>query len=146
MINIIFTAFQVPYKIKIFEKNLKSLLTYSALYDKIDLQTRKDGKKPRVRNMNKQIKELFNQEDATLKINDFCALHFYKKDALFEDNNGRGWLVVDFKCSYGKTGHSAHIDSREPNDIKEAIKKEQAYFFDGLRDMLNKQIDGGYIG
>lgn len=54
--------------------------------------------------------------------------------------------MADFKCSYGKAWHSAHIDSREPNEIKEAVKKEQEYFFNELRDMLNRQIDGGYIG
>ena len=96
--------------------------------------------------MNKKIKALFEQEESSLKINEFCTLRYFLKDALGMDNNGAGHLVVDFKCFYGKAWHSAHIESRELNEIKEAIKKEQTYFFDELRDMLNKQIDGGYIG
>ena len=96
--------------------------------------------------MNKQIKALFKQEESSLKINEFCTLRYYLKDALGNDNNGAGHLVADFKCYYGKAWHSARIESREPNEIKESIKKEQTYFFDGLRDMLNRQIDGGYIG
>lgn len=96
--------------------------------------------------MNKKIKELLEQEEGSLKINEFCILRYFAKDALGMDNGGAGHLVVDFKCHYGKAWHSAHIESREPNEIKESIKKEQAYFFDKLRDMLNRQIDGGYIG
>ena len=97
--------------------------------------------------MNKEIKELFKSEESSLKINEFCTLRYFLQDALGKDNNGAGHLTVEFKCSsYGKAGHSATIESREPEEIKEAIKKEQAYFFDSLRDMLNRQIDGGYIG
>ena len=96
--------------------------------------------------MVKKIKELFQQEESSLKINEFCTLRYFFKDVIGDDNNGVGHLKVEFKCSYGNAGHSATIESREPEEIKEAIKKEQAYFFDSLRDMLNRQIDGGYIG
>lgn len=95
--------------------------------------------------MNKEIKALFKKEQGSLKINDFCTLSYYLKDALGDDNGGSGHLTVEFKCYYGKAWHSARIESREPNEIKEAIKKEQTYFFDELRDMLNRQLDGGII-
>lgn len=96
--------------------------------------------------MNKQIKALFEQEESSLKINEFCTLRYFLKDALGNDNDGNGWLKVDFTCKYGKAWHTADIESREPNEIKEAIKKEQTIFFDNLRNTLNKQIGAGCIG
>lgn len=96
--------------------------------------------------MNKQIKALFQSDESSLNINKFCTLRYFFKDALGDDNQGKGHLIADFTCFYGKAWHSTPIESRDPNEIKEIIKKEQTYFFDDLRDMLNRQIDGGYIG
>ena len=96
--------------------------------------------------MNKEIKALLKNEEGSLKINDFCTLKFYKKDGLGGDNNGAGYLSVEFKSPYGKSWRSYFIESREPEEIKQIIKEKQTEFFDKLRDMLNRQIDSGYIG
>lgn len=88
--------------------------------------------------MNKKIKMLLSN-GGMLQINNFCVLK------CFYDDYGKNHLILDFTCCYGKATHSVLINSRDSNTIKEIIEREQSYFFNELRDMLNKQVKNGYL-
>ena len=92
--------------------------------------------------MKKEIMELINSEEGTLKVNKFCMLRRWTKTALNED-------VDKLEAIFSITHYSSHvveIQSREWKSIVDEVALAQAKAFADSADELNKQLINGYIG
>lgn len=91
--------------------------------------------------MKKEIMELINSEEGTLKINDFCTLYRWTKTALNEDVDK---LEARFSIIH-YSSHVVEIQSREWRSIVDEVAYAQTKAFADSADELNKQLINGYI-
>lgn len=92
--------------------------------------------------MKKEIIELVNSKEGTLKINNFCELHRWTKSALNEDVDR---LEVIFSITHYMS-HIVEIQSREWKSIVDEVVSAQNKAFADSANELNKQLLNGYIG
>lgn len=89
----------------------------------------------------KKINNLLKEENAELKINKFCLLYRYKKDAL-----GRKVDVLKLNVSIiTSCDASFEIKSRDSKGIIEEIKKCQNEAFQKISEKLNKGLENGHL-
>lgn len=92
--------------------------------------------------MKEKIINLLNSENATLRINQYCTLHRWKKD-VFGDSVDALEVVFHITNSF----HSiAKIESRNWRKIVEEVADAQERAFVLAAEEYNKQLRNGYIG
>lgn len=92
--------------------------------------------------MKKAFIDLLNGEDSTLRINKFCTIHRWTKDAL---GNPVDKLEVTFSIT-SAFSHSYVIDSREWRSVVSEIQRFQTKAFADAAETLNRHLANGYIG
>lgn len=92
--------------------------------------------------MKKEIENLLINENSSLRLNEYCFLRRWQKDAL---NQNVDRLVLEFKNYYGKYNKVVEIESRNYSEIIELIESEIKIFFLELGDNLSKDFKNGYI-
>lgn len=91
--------------------------------------------------MKKEILKLLESQNERLKINNFCCLHRWQKDAL---NQTVDYLEIEFSgISYNQK--TVEIEERGWQDIVERVQKEQTKFFNELSVTLNSDLKNGYL-
>ena len=92
--------------------------------------------------MKNEILKLLNSENDYLKINKFCSLHRWQKDAL-------GYSVDCLKVEISLTHAFSHcytITARDWREIVEEVKNAQTQAFKDAVEELNKQLANGRLG
>lgn len=92
--------------------------------------------------MKKEIMELINSENASIRINKFLRLDRWKKDAI---GNKVDKLEAIFSIQHISSRHF-EIKSRDYNGIIEEIQECQTKAFFEAAEEYNKQLKNGYIG
>ena len=92
--------------------------------------------------MKEKITELLKSENATLKINKFCTLHRWKKDALGSRADG---IEVVFMIASGFISVSP-IDSRNWRGVVDEVAEAQTLAFALAAEEYNRQLKNGCIG
>lgn len=92
--------------------------------------------------MKKEINNLLASTNETLKINQFCTLHRWTKDALGQEVDR---LCVDFSLTHAFS-HRYEIQSRDWRGIMAAIQDAQTKAFAAAAEEFNSQLANGYIG
>lgn len=92
--------------------------------------------------MKKEIKKLLASENNNLRLNEYCFLKRWQKDAL---NQNVDRLVLEFKNYYGKYNKVVEIESRNYSEIIELVENEIKNFFLELGDNLSRDFKNGYI-
>ena len=92
--------------------------------------------------MKKELNALINSEDATLKINAFCYLHRWTKNALGENID---CLTVTFDLNY-VSSHTYYLAARDWQGIVAEVQEAQTKAFADAAATFNTQLKNGYIG
>lgn len=92
--------------------------------------------------MKKEIESLLKSENQTLRINEYCCLNRWQKDALNQDVD---MLVLEFKNFYGKYNKNVEIKSRDCSEIIKIVETEIKNFFEGLGNCLSENFKNGYL-
>lgn len=92
--------------------------------------------------MKKEIEKLLSSENDSLRLNEYCILKRWKKDAL---NQKVDRLVIEFNNYYGKYNKIVEIESRNYSEIIKLIENEIKKFFLELGNNLSKDFKNGYI-
>lgn len=92
--------------------------------------------------MKKEIINLINSENETLKINNFCYLHRWTKSVLGEAvDHLEAVFSIQTSSSF-----TVEIKAREWKEVVEEVQKAQKAAFENAYEELNKQLANGYIG
>lgn len=92
--------------------------------------------------MKKEIESLLKSENQTLRINEYCCLNRWQKDALNQDVD---MLVLEFKNFYGKYNKNVEIKSRDCAEIIKIVETEIKNFFEELGNCLAENFKNGYL-
>lgn len=93
--------------------------------------------------MKNAITNLINStEPATLKINQFCTLHRWTKDAIGTEVD---CLEARFSITHS-TSHIYKIEARDWRGVVAELQEAQTKAFMDAAATYNKQLANGYIG
>lgn len=92
--------------------------------------------------MKNEITKLLDSDNSILKINNFCQLRRWKKDALGNDVDK---LVMEFSLTH-KYSHTYEIAARDWRGVVEEVQAAQTKAFADAAEELNKQLANGRIG
>ena len=92
--------------------------------------------------MKKELTELINSENSSLKINKFLCLERWKKDAI---GNKVDKLEAIFSIQHIGS-RNFEIKSRDYNGIIAEVQEYQTKAFVEAAEEYNKQLRNGYIG
>lgn len=92
--------------------------------------------------MKNKITDLLNRDDATLKINSFCELRRYQKNAL---GNPVDRLDAVFSITHS-SDFVVTISARDWRGVIEELRTAQRKAFAEAAETLDRQLENGYIG